>query len=136
MINLEIISGPDINTLNEYKFFQNQIYLGRTTGDLWIDDPEVLPSHLLLEVIGKDLLIHPQKNVEFYLLNGKRSTTIRKLKLKDEITFGKTKLRVVSFEETHQSTKKELLNKKLAALMEENSPRLNVIESLTTKMKA
>lgn len=135
MINFAIVSGPDGNVQNEYRYFQNQIYLGRTTGDLWISDPDLLPSHLMLEVIGKELLIHPQKNVEYYLLNGKRATVIRKLKVKDEVTFGKTTLRILSYEETQKETKKEILNRKLHQLMEENSPKLSIIESLTTKMK-
>lgn len=136
MINFEIINSPDSNVISEFKYFQNQIYLGRTTGDLWIDDQDLLTSHIMLEVIEKDLLIHPQKSVEFYLLNGKRATAIRKLKPRDEITFGKTKLRVISFEETPKESKKEILNKKLNALMEENSPRLTVVESLTKLMKS
>lgn len=135
MIHLEITDSPDNNVVSMFRYYQNQIYLGRTTGDLWIQDNEILPSHLMLEVIATDLLIHPQKGVEFYLLNGKRATNIRKLKINDVITIGRTNLKVVGFSETVRESKKDLLNKKLNQLIEENSSRLTVIESLTKLMK-
>lgn len=135
MIHLEITDSPDNNVVSMFRYFQNQIYLGRTTGDLWIQDNEILPSHLMLEVIGTDLLVHPQKGVEFYLLNGKRATNIRKLKNNDLISIGKTNLKVIGYSETVRESKKDLLNNKLNHLIEENSSRLTVIESLTKLMK-
>ena len=79
MIEFQILQGPDENVISSYKFFQNQIYIGRTSGDLQINDNKLYQSHAMLEVIGKELLIHPQKGVEFYLINGKRASAIRKL---------------------------------------------------------
>lgn len=135
MIHLEITESPDNNVLSEFRYFQNQIYLGRSSGDLWIQDNELLPSHIMLEVIGNDLLVHPQKGVEFYLLNGKRATNIRKLRLNDKIVIGKTQIKIAGFSETIRESKKDILNQKLNALIEENSARLPVIESLTKLMK-
>lgn len=135
MINFEIIQSPDLNAVSTFKFFQNEIYLGKTSGDVWINDKDLKASHLMLEVIEKELLIHPQKNIEFYLINGKRATTIHKLKIKDQITVGKTIFKILAFEQTKRESKKEILNKKLNQLIEENSPRLNVIERLTKLMK-
>ena len=135
MINLEIKESPDSNVISSFKYFQNQIYLGRTSGDLWIDDNHLYATHIMLEVIGRDLLIHPQKGVEFFLINGKRASSIRKLKLNDQITIGQTIISVVGFEETVKESKKTILNAKLNKLIDENSPRLSVIESLTKLMK-
>lgn len=135
MIHIDITAGPDENVRADFKYFLNQIYLGRTAGDLWINDPDIRPSHVMLEVIGKELLIHPQKDVEFYLINGKRSSSIRKLKVNDEVTMGGTVLKVLGFEETQVLTKKVILERKLEKLVDENSKRLPVIEKLTTLMK-
>jgi hypothetical protein len=135
MINLEITESPDDNVITEFRYFQNQIYLGRTSGDLWIQDNELRASHLMLEVIGQDLLIHPQRDVEFYLLNGKRASAIRKLKVNDRVTFGKTSFRIIAFSETIRESKKEILNNKLNMLIEESSSRISVIETLTKLMK-
>ena len=135
MIEFQVIESPDENILSTFKYFQNQIYLGRSNGDLWIQDPALLASHVMLEIIDKDLLIHPQRDVEFYLINGKRASAIRKLKIDNVITIGKTSLKILAFAETQWESKKDLLNQKLNQLIEVNSERLNVVESLTKLMK-
>lgn len=135
MIHFEVIESPDQNVLSPFKYFQNQIYVGRSTGDLWISDNSLLASHVMMEVIGKELLIHPQKGVEFFLINGKRASNIRKLKVNDKVSFGNTTIKIHAFEETVRDTKKEILNNKLNKLIEENSSRLNAVEKLTKLMK-
>lgn len=135
MINFEIKECPDSNVISSFKYFQNQIYLGRTSGDLWIDDNDLKATHVMIEVIGKELLIHPQKGVEFYLINGKRASTIKKLKVNDQVTIGNTIFYVLGFEETFKESKKNILNAKLSILIEENCRRLPVIERLTKLMK-
>lgn len=136
MIYLEIISGPDQNAISTYEYFQNQIYIGRSSGDLYLNDNNLLTAHIMLEVIGKDLILHPQKGVEFFLINGKRASNIRKLKPNDSVTIGDTTLKIIHFEETQVLSKKEVLEMKLDSLIQQNSPRLKVIEQLTKMMKS
>ena len=135
MINIEFIQSPDTDVLAAFEYFQNQLYIGQNNGDLWIEDNELYPSHIMLEIIATDLLIHPQKNVEFYLLNGKRASSVRKLKINDVITIGKTVFKVLNYSETIIETKQQILDKKLNALIAEDSPRLPIIESLTKLME-
>ena len=135
MISLEIVKSPDLNVVGSFRYFQNQIYLGRTQGHLWIDDIALNPSHLMLEVIAQDLLIHPQRGVEFYLVNGKRSTAIRKIKMNDLVTIGETTIKIHAFTETLRESKKQILNNKLNQMIENNSSQLTVIESLTKLTK-
>jgi len=130
-----MITSPDQNILTTFKFFQNEVYLGRTSGDLHISDPELRDSHVLIEVVEKDLIIHPQKGVEFYLIDGKRSASIRKITIGQIITIGKTTFKVMSYEETQISSKKAILDEKLNQLIDENSSRLIVIEKLAKLMK-
>lgn len=135
MIHLEIISSPDSNILTQFQFFQNEVYLGRNSGNLHIQDPALLGSQVMVEVVEKDLIIHPQKGVESYLIDGKRSSTIRKIKSGQIITIGTTSFKVLGFEETQNQSKKQILDKKLNKLVEENSPRLAIIEQLANLMK-
>lgn len=135
MITFEITESPDNNVKRQFTFYKNQVYLGKSAGDLWINDPLLLSSNTLLEVIGQDLLIHPQRDVEFYLINGKRASVIRKLKRMDVVTIGNTSLRVLDFSNSEVQTKKEVLDRKLDKLIEQNSPRLTVIEEVTKLMK-
>ncbi len=135
MIHLEITTGPDKNILTDFQFNQNEVYLGHSSGNLHIKDPGLRESHVLIEVVENDLIIHPQKGVESYLIDGKRSSSIRKIKANQVITIGSTTFKVLSFKETPASSKKKILDAKLNQLIEQNSPRLVVIEKLAKLMK-
>lgn len=135
MIHLEITSSPDLNVLSEFHFFQNEIYIGRSSGNLHINDHGLLKSHIMIEVLDKDLIIHPQKGVAFYLIDGKRSSTVRKLRPEQVISIGQTTIKILKYEDTNFPSKKELLDSKLASLIESESPRLLVIEKLAQLMK-
>ena len=89
----------------------------------------------MLEVVGQDVIVHPQKSVEFYLINGKRATTPRKLHAGEIVTLGNTKIKLISFEETAAYSKKNILNAKLDQLIEAGSQKLPVIESLSKLSK-
>ena len=135
MIHLEIISSPDKDVETSFQFFQNELYLGRSFGSIHIKDSELKASHLMIEVVEKDLIVHPQKEVEAYLIDGKRSSNVRKVNLGQKITIGSTVLKVIAFEETKFPSKKTLLDAKLSELIEAESQRLPVIEQLTKLMK-
>ncbi|HXH31649.1 MAG TPA: FHA domain-containing protein [Bacteriovoracaceae bacterium] len=135
MIHFEIKQSPDQNVLTGFKYLQNLIYLGKKSGDLVIDDEHLRDSHVMIEVVEGNLLVHPQKGVEFYLINGKRTTTIRKLRIGDEVGIGQTVLRIQAFEHTLKETKAEVLNKKLKSMIAQGSERLGLIERLTKLMK-
>lgn len=135
MIEFEILESPDADVVGHYLLFKNEIYLGQTLTDINIKDPLLLSSHAFIEVIEDKLLFHPQKDVGHYLLNGKRTLTIRKLKVSDTIQIGKTQMRIKNFSSTPQFTRKEILDKKLTTLMQNQDPRLEIIEILGQMMK-
>lgn len=135
MIHLEILECPDKNVVTNFQFFQNEVYLGYSSGNLHIKDSELKASHVMIEVVENDLIIHPQKEVDSYLIEGKRASNVRKIKMNQKITVGQTTFKVVNFEESHFSSKKTILDQKLNQLVEENSPRLAAIEKLSKLMK-
>ncbi len=135
MIKFEITGSPDQEVLSTFEYFHNLIYVGRTSGNITIQDPELLRSHLMIEVVGSDLIVHPMKDVEFYLINGKRATTPRKIKSNDIVTIGKTSIKLHSFEETPIFSKKNIMNTKLDALIQAGSHKLPIIESLSKLSK-
>ena len=135
MIHLEILNSPDKNVETQFQFFQNEVYVGHSAGNLHIKDSELKASHVMIEVVEKDLIIHPQKDVDSYLIDGKRSSNVRKIKMNQKITIGKTTFIVINFEETTFPSKKAILDQKLSQLVEESSPRLVAIEKLAKLMK-
>jgi hypothetical protein len=135
MIQFQILKSPDDNVLREYKFHQNLLYIGRTSGDFCIQDPELSRSHIMIEVVEENLLIHPQKNVSHYLINGKRATEIRKIKPGESLTIGGTLIKILAYNNTPSLTKKQILDSKMAQLMKEDSERLGLIENLVRMSK-
>jgi hypothetical protein len=135
MIHLEITKSPDKNVLTDFKFHQNEVYLGNSSGTLHIKDSALRESHVMIEVVERDLIVHPQKGVDAYLIDGKRSSSIRKITIGQVITIGTTTFKVIAFEETLVSSKKKILDEKLNKLLEESSQRLVVIEKLAKLMK-
>lgn len=135
MIEFEIIRSPDLDIQQIYSLYYNQIIIGRTRGHTLIDDHQILDSHLMLEVIENDLIVHPQPGVTHYLLDGKRATNVRKIKVGQKITIGGTELVIKDFKETVFKTKKMILDEELAHLMEIDSPKLAIIEEIAGMMK-
>lgn len=135
MIQIQVTQSPDLNTVATFNFLQNEIYIGSSTGDLMIKDPLLKKNHLMMEVVDSEFIVHPQKDVDFFLLNGKRTTAIRKIKINDKIIIGKTEIKILAFEFTLSKSRKDILNDKLAQLIEKESPRLPVIEQLSKMMK-
>lgn len=135
MIEFEIFESPDANIIGPYHLFKNEIYLGQSLTDINIKDPLILNSHAFMEVLTDKLLFHPQKEIGHYLLNGKRTLTIRKLKIGDIIQIGNTKLKITGFSFTENPSRKEILDQKLASFIENQDPRLEVIEMLGQMMK-
>lgn len=135
MIQFEVVQSPDLNAKSVFKFYKNQVYLGKNSGDLHIHDLQLQSSHLILEVIGLELVVHPQKNVTSILINGKRATTVRKIKALDTIGIGNTLIKILSFEDTPLMSKKQVLDAKLNDLMNQNSPRIAIVEKITKSMK-
>jgi hypothetical protein len=135
MIQFEITESPDQDVVGDYHLFKNEIYLGTLLTDIIIKDPEIRKSHAFIEVVENVLLFHPQKDVSFYLLNGKRALTIRKLKAGDVIQIGKTKIKIIGFNFSANPSRKEILDNKLQQFMNQQDARLEVIEKLGQLMK-
>lgn len=135
MIQFEITESPDQDIVGDYHLFKNEIYLGTLLTDIIIKDPEIRKSHAFIEVVENALIFHPQKDVPFYLLNGKRALTIRKLKAGDLIQMGKTKIKITGFSFSANQSRKEILDSKLQQFMNQQDPRLEVIEKLGQLMK-
>ncbi len=135
MIHFEILKSPDAGMITKIEFFQNVIFIGKTKANIIIADPSLSESHVMIEVINNDLIIHPQKNVDYYLIDGKRATSVRKIKIDQVITIGQTSFKIIKFEESKLKSKKNTLDEKLNSLIETNSSRLAIIETLAKMMK-
>ncbi|MGZ3712744.1 MAG: FHA domain-containing protein, partial [Bdellovibrionota bacterium] len=92
MIEFKIISTADRSQLSTYQHFGAELTLGRTEGDMLIDDPQLGPLQLRIRVsAGQSTLENTDESVETRL-NGRPIEGIVPLKEKDNVTVGKTSI--------------------------------------------
>lgn len=134
MIKLECLQATDSNAVGFYEFGQNIIYLGRKNTDIILQDYSWPENAMFFEVVDDHFYVHPQKDLEFYLVNGKRCTGVKKVKKNEIITIGSAKFKIIDFHKSHFLTKKEILDEKLNTIIESHSPKIDIIRKLTEVM--
>jgi hypothetical protein len=135
MIQFEIIKSPDRDIQKDFIFFHNEIFFGLSKGHVRINDAQISSTHIMIEIIENELILHPQLGVDHYLIDGKRATSVRKLRIGQSITIGETEFKIKDFKYTEFKSKKTILDEKLAHLIEQESSKLIIIEDLAGMMK-
>ena len=130
MIKLEVIHASDSDLLGEFIFLKNLIYIGNKIGDLRINSPLILNQHLFIEIVENKLIAHPHKDVDFYLVDGKRTTNIKILKPLSTIDLGDIKFRILQFETGRYLNTKDSLNEQTDKLIKLKHPLLNTLQKL------
>jgi pSer/pThr/pTyr-binding forkhead associated (FHA) protein len=91
-IYLDIIDGVQKGTT--YEFVSGKVVIGRTDGDLIINDPNVSKKHAVIETWSRDTyFIRDLASTNGTYINGQRVTTT-KIKNGDIITVGDTRLKL------------------------------------------
>jgi pSer/pThr/pTyr-binding forkhead associated (FHA) protein len=91
-IYLDIIDGGQKGTT--YEFISGRVVIGRTDGDLIIDDQNISKKHAVVETWSRDTyFIRDLASTNGTYINGQRITTT-KIKTGDIITIGNTKLKL------------------------------------------
>lgn len=121
MIEISVNSSPDIESKGKYRYYKNFIRIGNNNGDVIISDPEIINSHLILEISEEGVLAKKNPQIASYLVNEKKTTGNKKLKLGDKITLGTTTFQILFFEFTKASSKKETINQNLEMIMSDQS---------------
>lgn len=136
MLVVEILDCPDPEFLGEWRFHKNQIQLGFPEGDI---SPDVagLPSYgFMLETYPDLIQGTPHPDLGHWLLNGKRATRPRRLRLGDTISVAGIKLRIKEAVPEEFHSRKSILDGKLQALLSSESkllPLIKLLKDLTKK---
>ncbi len=135
MLELEVTECPDPDYLGTWRFEKNQVYLGHPEGDI-IPKLDGLPSWgFLLEVWPDGVQAQPHPDLGHWLLNGKRATRPRRLRVGDELTVAGLKLRVLKAEHSDFQTKKAILDARLDELKAAQAPALALVKLLNAKSR-
>lgn len=131
MIQITTHSSPDKDKIGTSLFNKNLIYVGNDhMCDLYFHDDQVIPNHLIIEVIESKMIIHPHKDIKYFLVNGKRSTSHKYVTIGNKVKIGNTEFTIDNFIETSYSTVKDNLNKLTDELIKEESPLLDIIQNI------
>jgi hypothetical protein len=131
MIDLEITTSIDEKRIGRYTFHKDDISFGIDQHDeLLSEDTGILPSHITIVIEEFKLYVYLHKDVEYILVNGKRTTAPKLLKAKDVITIDGTQIKINNFLIEKHKTRKEFLNNKVEELKKSNSSLIPVLQVL------
>ncbi|MBY0516156.1 MAG: hypothetical protein K2P81_04570 [Bacteriovoracaceae bacterium] len=134
MLEITVLKSEDPDFEGVWSFQKNQIYFGHPDGDI---APSGLPNSFtfMLEVLPEFLQVHPHPDLEFWLLNGKRASKGRKVKIGDNIQVQNIEFKITAAKFQEFKTKKQILDMKLKQLISTEAPILNLIQLLNAKTK-
>ena len=133
MINIDIISARDSNLLGNYHFLKNIVYVGSNhQSDIYCPNTNLSDIHFFIEILENKLILHVNQKAEAILVNSKRTTHFKNLKVGDIIEVDHIKFKITDFSYHKMISKKEKLNE-LVASLEQRDPELLEIISLMSK---
>lgn len=131
MIQLTVKKSNDINKLGTVIFNKNLIYVGNDhLCDLYIIEEGLLANHLIIEIAEGNLIAHPNKKIDYFHVNGKRSTGHKILTVGNLVKIGNTEFTIDNFVETQYKTIKEELNQITDKLIQDESKLLDIIQEI------
>lgn len=134
MIQLEVVATVDPVICKEHLYHLNDIQISSQikTSHLTIEDPSIGDQIILLKVVGDDLHVESIPAHKPYLTNGKKSIGARLHQAGDEITIGKTTLKVVTFQRSQNDHESPLPERYKRASQNPNSAK--ILETLEAEL--
>lgn len=134
MIEFEIIDSPDPELIGKNIFYKNQIFIGPKGKDVYIPSSNKL-GNVSIDVFPQCLAVTPNRDIDFFLLNGKRSNTTRKVNIGDIIEIDDNKIKITNAEYQVYQLKEDILKDNLKEIIENNPKKLEIIKTLEKKLK-
>jgi hypothetical protein len=119
MISIKILECSNSNLIGNTVFYSNLIEIGSTNGDILLQSKDYMNHLFYVETVEDYIQIIPNPNIDFYLLNGKRSLSQRKLQKSDTITYNDFVFSVIDFSYTEMINYDDIISKKFNDLNEE-----------------
>ena len=130
MIKLSIIDSKDSDRIGEFQIFKDLIYIGSNhDADIFLPQDEVVSNHIFLEIVDGSLLAHLGRDIDFILINGKRTTTFKRLKAHDSIKIGSAEMKILEFSDSQTSTIKEQINSRLSEIKSSKPELMELIKT-------
>lgn len=136
MITINVEQSNECDKEGEYTFHKNLIYIGRDSGsDLYLDDSKLNMNHLFIEVIDSKILCHLSKHTKFILINGKRTTGFKEIKIGDKVKVGDCLFSVASAVTIKEKSYREQLNKITEKILVEAPELVEILKDIQKSEK-
>jgi len=99
--------------------------------DIYLPKSNLSDIHFFIEIIEDKLILHLNKKAEPILVNTKRTTHFKNIKVGDVITADDIQFKVLRFKDEKNISKKEKLNQVVSTLEQDNPELLQIISSLS-----
>ena len=136
MIKIKILESTDFDSLGEFEFALNQVTIGdKKINNFTIFDRYFLKHTITLFIKKNSLFISVNKEGSF-LVNNIQFGGTKKIKQSDIIIFGKTKIKIESFESEFQSdlTLSEIVTNMKNKLKNEDEAYLKLINEVENQI--
>lgn len=133
MIEVKVIESEDISKLGNFKFFMEKITIGSDIeNNLFISSSAFPKSALKLFIEDNKFYSEAHKDIDYYHVNGKKTTGRKLLKVGDSVKISSSVFEVINFLQDPIESKSEILNKRVEQLQNEGSPLIEIMQSMVS----
>lgn len=130
MIHLEVQSSTDSDRLGSFLFHKELIYVGvNHDADLFIPEDGLKKNHIFLEVVESKLLVHLGRDTKFILVNGKRTTSFKTLKIGDTISINSLTVKIINYLATANSSPSDFLKNRVSKAKESDPELMELLKT-------
>jgi len=131
MIEVDIINSSDHNRVGRYTFQKNKISFGSGGSDELLEsESNIIPEHINFEIVDSKIFLNIHNNVDYVLVNNKRTTAKKFLKAGDVITILSSQIKLITFSKNIIQTRKDFLNNQVEQIKENSPELLSVLRSI------
>lgn len=135
MIKFEIIDSENKDLTGEYTFYKNLIYLGKNHQcEVYLPEANIIDNHIFIEVVESKLIVQLHPDVEYILVNNKRTIKYKHLRIGDLIQIGSTKLKILEFLFEEKPILKQVLAQKIQSLKDDNPQLKDVVKLIRNEL--
>lgn len=131
MIELEILKADDHNRIGHYIFYKDQLSFGSSQeDDLLSFNTHTIPKHILFKLKDAHIYVHLNNTIKHIHVNGKKTTSLKKIKTADIIEIADTQMRVTAFSKENNITRKDFLDRRVSELRENPIELVSILQSI------
>ena len=109
MLSFEVIHSEDPELSNDFLNYFDHFKIGSSSqADIIINDSLLSALHIKLEVKEESLICKSADSESSFLVNGKKYSGSKVLKVNDELSIGNTKIKITDFSKTDRDLESNL----------------------------